>query len=66
MSLHARVVARAAGATGGLIDLVAAEIAALGDVKTERAKQILGRLRRDALAAESDNGDLVREAGEVG
>ncbi len=45
MSLHARVVARAAGATGDLIDRVAAEIAAVGDVKPERARAVLDRLR---------------------
>jgi hydroxymethylglutaryl-CoA reductase len=49
MSLHARVVARAAGATGVLIDRVAAEIAALGDVKTERAAEILERFRRETI-----------------
>jgi hydroxymethylglutaryl-CoA reductase len=47
MSLHARVVARAAGATGDLIERVAAEIARLGDVKPERARQILNRLRAE-------------------
>ncbi|HUH05545.1 MAG TPA: hydroxymethylglutaryl-CoA reductase, degradative [Kofleriaceae bacterium] len=45
MSLHARVVARAAGATGDLIERVARQLAALGDVKTDRAKEILDRLR---------------------
>lgn len=45
MSLHARVVARAAGASGALIETIAREIAALGDVKAERARQILERLR---------------------
>lgn len=54
MSLHARVVARAAGATGQMIEKVAAEISALGDVKTERAVEILERLRREAL---ENNGD---------
>jgi len=51
MSLHARVVARAAGATGDLIDRVAAEIAAIGDVKPERAEEILARLRASELAS---------------
>ena len=46
MSLHARVVARAAGATGDLVDLVAAEVAASGDVKPERAREILARLQQ--------------------
>jgi hydroxymethylglutaryl-CoA reductase len=45
MALHARLVARAAGATGDLVDRVASEIAALGDVKPERAREILSRLR---------------------
>jgi len=61
MSLHARVVARAAGATGILIDRVAAEIAALGDVKTERAREILQRLRREGPQAESNNNELRRD-----
>lgn len=52
MSLHARVVARAAGASGDLIEQVAAEIAALGDVKPERARQILERLRSSRAAGE--------------
>jgi hydroxymethylglutaryl-CoA reductase len=51
MSLHARVVARAAGATGDLIDRVAAEISAMGDVKPDRAKEILARLRATGLAS---------------
>lgn len=50
MALHARVVARAAGATGHLVEEVAREIARLGDVKPERAKQILSRIRREAEA----------------
>ena len=45
MALHARLVARAAGATGDLVERVASEIAALGDVKPERAREILTRLR---------------------
>ncbi len=45
MALHARLVARAAGATGELVERVASEIAALGDVKPERAREILSRLR---------------------
>jgi hydroxymethylglutaryl-CoA reductase len=53
MALHARLVARAAGATGELVDRVASEIAALGDVKPERAREILTRLR-----VELDNGPV--------
>ena len=46
MSLHARVVARAAGATGDLVEKVAAELARLGDIKPERARAVLADLRR--------------------
>jgi hydroxymethylglutaryl-CoA reductase len=49
MALHARVVARAAGATGDLVERVAAEIARLGDVKADRAREILERLRASHL-----------------
>jgi len=45
MSLHARSVAVAAGASGPLVDIVAAELAKLGDVRKERAEQILSQLR---------------------
>jgi hydroxymethylglutaryl-CoA reductase len=48
MALHARVVARAAGAAGDAVDRVAAELAASGDVKTDRAREILARLSRGA------------------
>ncbi len=51
MSLHARVVARAAGARGDLLEQVAAELARLGDVKTERARQILDSLRASELSS---------------
>jgi len=51
MALHARVVARAAGATGDLVERVAHEIAELGDVRPERARDILSRLRREHSAA---------------
>jgi len=44
MALHARVVARAVGATGELVDQVAAELAASGEVKAERARDVLARL----------------------
>ncbi|WP_428263802.1 hydroxymethylglutaryl-CoA reductase, degradative [Haliangium sp.] len=55
MSLHARVVARAAGATGELVEQVARELSALGDVSADRAKQILARLRRTGMA------DILKE-----
>ncbi|HTL34188.1 MAG TPA: hydroxymethylglutaryl-CoA reductase, degradative [Kofleriaceae bacterium] len=45
MSLHARGLARAAGATGDLVDRVAAELAACGDVKPDRAREVLARLK---------------------
>lgn len=45
MSLHARGLARAAGATGDLVDRVAAELSACGDVKADRAREVLARLK---------------------
>ena len=45
MSLHARSVAVAAGATGALVDVVAAEMSRLSDIRQERAAQILGTLK---------------------
>ncbi len=45
MALHARGVARAAGATGELVEQVAAELAACGDVKPDRAREVLARLQ---------------------
>src|SRR5262249_21645334 len=45
MSLHARVIARAAGAEGDQIERVAAELAAVGEVSAERARLVLERLR---------------------
>jgi hydroxymethylglutaryl-CoA reductase len=44
MALHARGLARAAGATGELVDRVAAELAATGEVKADRAREVLARL----------------------
>lgn len=46
MALHARNIAIVAGATGPEIDAVAAELAAAHDVRTDRAKEILARLRQ--------------------
>lgn len=48
MSLHARSVAVAAGATGGLVDRVADALSQCGDVRLERAEQILAQLRAEA------------------
>ncbi len=45
MALHARGLARAAGATGDLVDRVAAELSACGDVKADRAREVLARLK---------------------
>jgi hydroxymethylglutaryl-CoA reductase len=47
MSLHARTVALGAGATGELVELVARELAELGDVRPERAALILARLKNE-------------------
>jgi len=44
MSLHARAIARQAGATGETVERVADEIAALGDLSPERARLVLLRL----------------------
>jgi hydroxymethylglutaryl-CoA reductase len=44
MALHARGLARAAGATGELVDRVAEELAATGEVKADRAREVLARL----------------------
>jgi hydroxymethylglutaryl-CoA reductase len=46
MALHARNIAIVAGASGAEIDKVAAELAASHDVRTDRAAEILARLRK--------------------
>ncbi len=46
MALHARNIAIVAGASGDEIDKVAAELAAAHDVRTDRAAEILARLRQ--------------------
>jgi len=53
MSLHARGLARAAGATGDLVDRVAAELAASGDVKADRAREVFARLVGSPMVKES-------------
>jgi hydroxymethylglutaryl-CoA reductase len=53
MSLHARVIARGAGATGELVEKVAEEIARLGDLRPERARAVLERMR-DITCPEQD------------
>lgn len=45
MALHARNIAIVAGAEGAEIETVAAELAAAHDVRTDRAREILTRLR---------------------
>jgi len=49
MALHARGLARAAGATGDLIERVAAELAATGDIKPDRAREVFARLANPVL-----------------
>jgi hydroxymethylglutaryl-CoA reductase len=44
MALHARGLARAAGATGALIDRVADELSATGDIKADRAREVFARM----------------------
>jgi hydroxymethylglutaryl-CoA reductase len=53
MALHARGLARAAGATGELVERVAAELAATGDVKADRAREVLARLSVPIVLKES-------------
>jgi hydroxymethylglutaryl-CoA reductase len=44
MALHARAIAREAGATGPAVEHVAEQLAALGDVTPERARLLLSAL----------------------
>jgi hydroxymethylglutaryl-CoA reductase len=53
MALHARKLARAAGATGELIDRVVDELAASGDVKADRAREVLARLAPSHVVEDS-------------
>lgn len=48
MALHARNIAIVAGANGAEIEIVAAELARAHDVRTDRASEILARLRKEA------------------
>ena len=48
MALHARGVARAVGATGDLVERVAAELSKCGDVKPDRAREVLARLTKES------------------
>jgi hydroxymethylglutaryl-CoA reductase len=41
MRLHARNIAAAAGATGGLIDKIAAKMAEEGKIRVDRAEELL-------------------------
>ncbi len=45
MSLHARSVARAAGATGAMVETIASALAASGEVKLERARLLMSDLK---------------------
>jgi hydroxymethylglutaryl-CoA reductase len=47
MSLHARSLALAAGATGALLDRVAAALAASGEVKADRARELVAQFSRE-------------------
>src|SRR5262249_45106128 len=49
MALHPPGLAPAAGPTGGLIDRVADERAATGDVKADRAREVFARLCSSAV-----------------
>lgn len=51
MALHARAVARAAGAEGVLIDAVAAELVAAGDLRPTTAAEVLAGLKGATLSA---------------
>ncbi len=51
MALHARVIARAAGASGDMVEQVVRIICASGDINADHARYILERLRR------ADEGD---------
>ena len=53
MALHARGLARAAGATGELVDRVAHELAATGDIKADRAREVLARLAPPPMVKDS-------------
>lgn len=53
MALHARGLARAAGATGELIDRVASELAASGDIKADRAREVFARLCAPRMVKDS-------------
>ena len=53
MALHARGLARAAGATGELVERVAAELAAIGDIKADRAREVYARLCAAPVVKES-------------
>ena len=48
MRMHARQVAIAAGARGEEIDIVAARLAAEGNVRESRAREVLGEIRKES------------------
>jgi hydroxymethylglutaryl-CoA reductase len=53
MALHARVLARAVGASGELLDRVAAELAESGDVRLEQARSTYQRLTQETKTVEA-------------
>jgi hydroxymethylglutaryl-CoA reductase len=53
MALHARGLARAAGATGDQVDRVASELAATGDIKADRAREVFARLCMPRMVKDS-------------
>jgi hydroxymethylglutaryl-CoA reductase len=53
MSLHARQVALAAGASGGQVDEIAAQLIAEGNIKPMRAAELVAELAGEALAINS-------------
>jgi len=61
MALHARGLARAAGATGDLVDRVAAELAATGDVKADRAREVFARMCNGTVTEASFLGRRPKE-----
>jgi hydroxymethylglutaryl-CoA reductase len=46
MSLHARNIAVMAGATGGLVDLVAAKMVEERKIRMDRAKELIDQYRK--------------------
>jgi hydroxymethylglutaryl-CoA reductase len=62
MSLHARVLARSVGASGELLDRVAAELADSGDVRVDQARRIYERLTKGEPAEATAPADATASA----